>query len=378
MIDGAGNLVAWSNPSLALTLNPLRSDARVAVAIGEIDTEPVRGLIRTGLALSPIDARFYSLLGVLADKDDDQDTASKYYRYALGLSSTEIQALSRQLLIDVSRGDYLDAANRLEVLGRRWPGRWSSIEPILPVLLSDPTAYTQIAERFGAYTPLRNLLISSFTRDPQNVAFAYKLVLDWHNQDRPNLGEAINAVTGSFLRDKQYAAAHLLFQLTRPPETNTGYVYNNTFSMPFSGNPFDWRVRNQAGVSFDQVKRDGASALSIRFLDNPIQFRNVSELVRLLPGSYEGTISYEGRDLVMPKPIQVGIRCLPSNAIVQSVALKEGSSEQDATLTFTVPVAGCALQEVFLYNDKLPMSWRNRYRGTLLLKSVSFKRGSGT
>lgn len=379
MINGASGLVSSFDPAFALRINPLRSDDRVSVAIENIRDSDVDDLVEKGLYLSPIDARFYSLKGVTAEKEGDRQTASEFYRYSLDLLPTESQALGRQFIFDIEQERYASATEKLEILGRRWPGRWSNIEPALPVLLSHPESYDLIMRRFIAYPPLTMLLLRSLTKSAETLPFAYRLTVDWHDLGNADLNGVINSVTNSFLREKRYTDAYLLFQLTRPENSRSGYVYNDAFAMPFSGNAFDWKVRNQAGVSFDQVPDNGNifSALSMRFLDNPIQFRNVTQLVRLIPGPYEATISYEGRDLIMPKPIRFAIRCIPSNAISLSAPLQEGTYERSESHAFRVPVENCALQELFLYNDKLPLSWRNRYRGTLVLKSIKIRRRSG-
>lgn len=379
MINGASGLVSSFDPALALRINPLRSDDRISVATEEIRDSDVSDLVDKGLSLSPIDARFYSLKGITAEKEGDRKAASDFYRYSLDLLPTERQALSRQFVFDIEQERYASATKKLEVLGRRWPDRWSDLEPALPILLSHPVSYDLIMRRFIAYPPLATLLLRSLTKGAQTLPFAYRLTIDWHDRGIADLNGVINLVTSSFLREYKYTDAYLLFQLTRPENSRSGYVYNDAFAMPFSGNAFDWTVRNQAGVSFNQVSDNGkgASALSMRFLDSPIQFRNVTQLVRLVPGPYEATISYEGRDLIMPKPIRFAIRCLPSTTMSMSVPLQEGTYERSESHAFRVPVENCALQELYLYNDKLPQSWRNRYRGTLELKSIKIRRRSG-
>ncbi len=377
MINGTSSLISQFNPAIALQINPLRSDDRVSVSLAKTDDARTGKIVEKGMFLSPIDARFYSLMGVLAERSDDREAASQFYRHALDLLPTELQALSRQLVFDIQSQRYLEAAETLEILGRRWPDRWSSFEPALPILLSDPDANGRITQRFADYPPLRVRLIRSLARTKEMLPFAYRMAVDWHDRGVEDVDSVINLVTNAFLREKRYTEAYLLFQLTRPESTKSAFVYNDTFEMPFSGNAFDWRIRDQAGVSFDRVTQDGDAALSMRFLDNPIRFRNVSQLVRLVPGRYEVAISYESRDLVTPKPIRFAVRCIPSGQMVLSTPFQDATSKHKERHGFTVPATGCALLELHLFNEKMPMSWRNRYRGTLVLRSVSIVQRRG-
>ena len=367
-------MVSGFDPALALRLNPLRSDDRIEIALDKIGEPRSRKLVEVGLFLSPIDARFYSLLGVFAEQDGDRRTASNFYRHSLRLLPTELQALSRELAFDIEAERYISASEKLEILGRRWPDRWNQIEPILPILLSDSVAYEWLMRRFGDNTRLRSQLIRSIAREAETLPFAYRLVVDWFGRNEPDLDSAINLVTAAYLHNKQYAEAYLLFQLTRPEDARSGFVYNESFSMPFSGNPFDWRIQEQPGVSFDRITRNGKTALSLKFLDNPIQFQNLGQYVRLVPGPYVLKVSYEAQELAMPEPIRLAMRCLPSDSLVLSEPFKEGTGDHNESFSIIVPATDCALQEIFLYNDKLPLSWRNRYRGMLMLKSVSIRR----
>ncbi|MCI5073618.1 hypothetical protein [Oricola sp.] len=359
-----------------MRLNPLRSDERIAIALADLEGDGVRPLVETGLALSPIDARFYSLMGIETELGDDVEGASRFYRYSLSLLPTEIQALIRQLAIDVNETRYEDAALKLELLSRRWPDKWNAIEPVLPYVLSDADAYATIMQRFGDYPPARTLLINSLTRRTEWVPLAYQLVVDWQARDPEGLEGAIGQVSRAFLRDKQYAQAYLLFQMTRPEGASPGFVYNGDFARDFSASPFDWQVRRQSGVSLERKGQGDVASLSVRFLDNPIQFNNIRQVIRLIPGAYELTLAYSGRDLVMPKPIQIALRCVQGNATIAAAPLAAGTFERRDTLAFDVPPTGCPLQEIFFFNEKLPMSWQNRYRGTLMLDSVWISRRS--
>lgn len=370
------------------------ADARIAAAIERLQTqedpEALKSFIRKGIQFAPLDARLYSLLGIAEERSGNQAAAEQLYNRALALLPTEIFALTRMSVLDVSQQRTADAAEKLEIIARRWPMRWQSVEHLLPSILSDPQSRAVIVSRFASEKRLRDTLINSLVRQKALLPVAYDVVLEWYNRAVPDLATTINRLTAAFISETRYADAYLLFLLTRGEGADAGadYVYNGGFQLPFSGNPFDWRVRQQPGVSFEMntgteiaapgIAAGSESSLAIRFLDTPIQFNNVEQLIRLVPGAYDFSVSYSVRDLKAPKPLQIALRCTGNNQILATIPFQQGSiALRSETVRVQVPVQDCALQRISVFNAPIPMSWRNRYSGTLRLNEVGVSRAEG-
>ncbi len=391
LVNGLSSLAASSAPRLALRFNPLLADARVTEVVEQLqsqnESETLKPFIRTGLELAPLDARFYSLLGIAEERSGNQDVAERLYSRALTLLPTEIHALTRMAFLDVLQTRPVDAAKRLEIIARRWPNRWKTVEPLLPAILSDPQAYALLVDRFATEKSLRNFLIASLIQQKEWMASAYTVLLEWHERGVPELADLINRLTTAFIGQQLYANAYLLFLLTRGQDTGAevGYIYNGGFQLPLSGNPFDWRIRPQTGVSFElntlaniageSLASTPEQSLSIRFLDTPIQFNNIEQLIRLAPGKYNFTVDYSALDLKTPKPLQLVMRCVGDNRSLASMSFEQGSIEERTdSIPVQVPTQDCALQRILVFNAQMAMSWRNRYSGTLRLKQVAVTR----
>jgi hypothetical protein len=188
------------------------------------------------------------LLGVLEQAQGEGGDAQELFRYALALLPTEIQALTHMMDASVRAGDLVAASRHMEIIARRWPQYWPSVEPAIPVVLNDPNVFQTIAKRFGPDILLRQRLVASMIRNDALLTPAYRMVLAWHDLEIAKIEPSINAVTTALLRAKRFSDAYRLFVLTRESGNPiTGFVYNGSFSKPLSGNPFDWQIRSQAG-----------------------------------------------------------------------------------------------------------------------------------
>ena len=321
LLNTASTAIETAAPSVSLWLNPLNSEARLGAAIAKLQEEAqsvdpaTRQLIKTGIALSPIDARFYSLMGIAEEQQGNLDEASRYYDRALTIAPAEIQALIHKLRFAINAGDYVEAVDYMEIIGRRW-GYWPSMQAVLSFLMSDDRAFAEIADRFSNQAVLRALVFQNLDRSDDGLTRAQSLLLDWHSRGVPDLNDFINKTTSDLVRNKRYADAFELFRSTRKPQNEmpNDRIYNGSFELPPSGNGFDWQIRGQAGVDFTFLALEGANqsatttqaglqrpskgtGLSIRFLNNPIQLRNVSQMILLEPGAYRLAVTFSTRDL---------------------------------------------------------------------------------
>jgi hypothetical protein len=403
LLNTTAGFLRGIDPEASLKLDPLSSDTRVEIAVDALQSltsetaQGIGSLVTTGIRLSPIDARFFSLLGLVEKKSGDDRKAERLFRHALTLLPTEIQALSQILEISVRQGDYGAAAHDLEIIGRRWPQYWPKVEPLLPVVLNDKPAFQAITSGFGNSVFLRRLLIASLVRKKELLTPAYRIVLAWNNGGQDDVGPVINQVTKALLNAGRSSDAYLLFILTRPAgnETVAGYVYNGSFEKPMSGNPFDWQIRSQAGADIKIVERhfrfaksskldldtdvaaDG-KALAVRFLGGPLHFKNVSQFTRLTPGAYRIEMDYASVDLKTPEPLQLTISCKNGNTALDALDFESGTSTgRTASADFSVPPEGCDLQRIEIVGANLPLSWRYRYEGTLFLDRIQILRPTG-
>ena len=380
-------------PQAALAIDPLASDIRVEAVVDALQQPSedsdlqIEGSIQTGIRFSPLDARFYSLLGILEERRGQEATAERLFRHALIILPTEIQALTHLMGAAIRDGNFAVATRNAEIIARRWPRFWPRVEPLLANLLKDPQAFQTITDQFGRDVLIRHQLVASMIRNEALLSPAYRMVLAWHDAGVADIDPSVNRLTSALLKAGRSSDAYRLFVLTRPKNNeSTGFVYNGSFGKALSGNPFDWLIQPQAGADISIVDRRTSDsvgsgdamadrhAVAIRFLGSPLHFKNISQLTRLTPGQYEFEAGYSSVDLRTPEPLKVGLSCQGKELGHLDVATGTSTDQRSAAFRFSVPATGCELQRIETYSAQLPLSWRYRYEGTLFLDHIRIRR----
>jgi len=398
LASAASNLLLQSSPSLAHRVNPLNVDARIALVakqIGKTDAAGIEALsqvITAGIRTAPVDARLVSLLGLVRQQQGRNQEAQQLFRRSLALLPTEIQALLQRFLFHVDRKDYSSAVRIADLVSRRWLKHWPVLEPYLAVILSGETTVREAATRFGQSRHGKALLITSLVKQPETLNLATRLVTIWQQQGIKDLWPATNQITRRLVAEKRYAEAYILFRsmLDEQQGGETGYVFNADFKSQPTGNPFDWQFKKQAGVSMRIVRlvnntdnmntdsRRDDRALQIKFLDNPVQFKSLNQLMRLVPGDYDLAATYQTTELRAPKPLFLAVECIDSRIKLAVLPFESGTYKLNTVSNeFRIPPQGCALQRIHVFNEFLARSWSNRYSGRLTLDRIFIRRLEG-
>jgi hypothetical protein len=370
-------LLEVSNPELALKLNPLSSEARIKVVVQQLTANPALAAeaMQTsleGLKLHRLDARFLSLAGLSAQIENKPAEAEAFFKSSLAISPTEFQALSAMLRIDLLAARSKEAAQRFDLLSRRWGSQSETFAPLIPAIVSDPAGLEAIRTLFIIPNARRDLVLRGLLEVDGAVGVASDLVAQWAAAYVPDRINLVNQVTAKLLKLKQDQAAYL-FHLDNggADASDTAYVKNGTFSRKPDKSVFDWTIVTQRGVN---VTIDRATGARIQFMDSPVLFDNLSQLTALAPGKHEFQIEYQTQYLKTPAPVRAEVRCR-SGKLLGSITIEGQSNPLTKTsVIFDVPTADCVLQRFSMSSDKLPESWQNRYSGGITLRSVKIER----
>ncbi len=390
VVNGASRLLTTSSPVAALKINPLNNDARIihlstalAGKVAPDELSALKSMAKTGIGLEPIDARLLSLLGIIKGLEGDSSAAQDLYQHALKLQPVELQALVHRFGFNLTSGKYAKAVSQAELVLRRHLRHWHVLEPYLPLLLQNDDGYREILNRFARFENGKTWLIRSLTREIDSTAWAYRLILDWHRAGEGGLRPSINRVTDRLVTSDQAAKAYRLFRVTLDSQeaAEAGYVFNPAFNLPPTGNLFDWRLAEQAGMSIaikgipplmGTPSESKKNVLDIRFLNTPVRFSKILQYLKLPPSDFNLEIVFSTRDLVAKKPVKLALECTKGSQILKVVEFPTGSSEiSSQKVSLKVPEQGCELQQIRVYNDNIVESWRNRYSGSLYFHNIS-------
>lgn len=391
LVSAASNFMSVASPDLAVLLNPLNTEARITKLSGilgqKIDPAEVASLKKSaveGIGFDPVDARLYSLLGVLNDSQGQKQQAQRLYQHSLKLSRTEIQALIRRFVFNLENRNYVEAVSLADIILRRWHKYWDRIAPGFAFLLKDKAAYQEALLRFSKYPRGQDRIIDSLSNDVASTVIARRLIRDWHKDGPTDLRKVINKLTRKLIGFEQYLPAYRLFALTLTDKEKrqSGYIFNGNFDLEPNGNTFDWRLVRQAGLSSSIVnlpaggssRAKAEKALEFRFLDAPIRFSHVLQGLMLPPSKFVLKLTYSTSALKTVKPIILQVECGIDGKPLASLAIESGTRfSQEAKMVFEVPSSGCDYLRLRIYNRKFVESWKNRYSGSLYLQNVAIE-----
>jgi len=381
VLNGVSNLLAETDPGTALVLNPFNTNASVNLVVAGLSVpDPASpGDLRTAseaaLRSAPGDARLYSMLGAVYDRDGQGVAAETLYDAALSHSRTEIHALLSKLQRSIGRADYVAALGYADTSLRRWPNYREQVLPAFPVALADPAARTELARMLSSQTPpWRGTVIQRLLQSVDGLVFVRELLLaEVQSGKTPGAGE-VGATISALVNAGAPGPAYQFFLLTMDAEERavSGYVHDARFTRPPRARYFGWNFRSDAAADVSFPAPDGG--LRLRFLDSPARLGNLTQTLRLPAGDYRMEVVASTIDLRAPKGLFWRLRCRGGAALAEldtAAGTYDGRSE---TADFTVPASGCPLQSLTLATNINTGSWRDRYSGTVTFEAVDVTR----
>ena len=382
-MTGLSRSIEAQAPDAALRLNPLNTDARVSWLVAQLNAEQpsvapedLREMTRTGLEVSPADARLHSLAGELERRAGNNDEADRLFRQANRISHTEILALQYLITGAIEAGDYASAVSQLDVLLRRWPDRLNMILPALPQLLSDGSAYETVLEAMKAGAPWRSSLLSGLSRQHDGLEFAYRILMDLTGSQQPPSRNEIGAAIRAFMAAKRYDEGYRLFRFTIPEEERdlSGFVHNGVFrANTLNAPPFSWQHRNTRAAEIRFSPDASSPGASVRFLDAPAKDIALNQTLVLPQGKYRLSVELDASGLRAPRTLFWRIRCLDNGRELVRLRIQEGSYQKRG-LEAGFDTGPCKLQRLELATDVVAESWQNRYSGHVRFHSVRIER----
>lgn len=377
-LNFASHSLERTDPRIALRLDPLNTDARLALIAGGLSAAGVDGatLVRfrktaaAGLALAPVEGRLWSVAGAIESRMGNDAAAEADFDRALAVSRTEINALLNVFDIAAARGDYARAIDCADIVFRRWAGRSAKVQAALLAIASDPAGYAVLRERLIAGPPWRDRLLSAFATGPKAAATGAALAIDLAASGHAAAPSAVSALERALIRFKMPDEAYRLFLLTRTDAqgAQAGFVFDGRFRLAPDGNPFGWRLDGQSGY---EVARVPAGGLSLRFFDAPVTRLDVGQTLALPPGDYRLEAQVAASAARFPEGLSWTVRCLAGSQPVARLGIPEGSYAT-RLLTARFSIGGdCALQTLQLATGLAVDSWQYRYSGQLTFDSIS-------
>ena len=361
---------------------PLNTEARVALISdalnGNQKVVDIFGEARTGLALDPVDARFFSILGELERRNGNDVKANALFDTAHSISRTEYHALLNVIRISIEQHFYGRTVRAADALFRRWPERFNEMAPVVGAIIANEEAYATLLELAGEGLPWRGLLMDFLAEHDELRPLAHRLLLDLSQaQVQPSRSERAAVING-YWRQRAYADAYRLFlmSLSEAGRDLTGFVHNAGFSPTQEPQIFAWTYRNtpEADIRFSDAPSPYNGAV-VRFLDKPAREVVLRQVLVLPQGQYRINVEASAFNLTAPRDLFLIVSCHAPNRELVRLSIPEGSY-RDNSLNTDFEVADCPTQSIRLATGLITDSWSYRYSGQVVFHNVSISRAS--
>ncbi|MGI9404665.1 MAG: tetratricopeptide repeat protein [Hyphomicrobium sp.] len=368
--DGDDRISAWAELALKAAAKklPLRQTDRAKITdattqlapppVLKADRNQARAEAELALVHDPLNARALRLLGQLAEGAGDDTKAAQFMQAAAHRSWSESVAIYWLMLKSFENKDHDAALRYADAFLRKRPQFIAQAMPILARIAEnkDQKAVGGLKTLMMSDPPWRSKFFLNLPKNVTDARTPLELLLSVKDTASPPTVAELRAYLNILIKRKFYELAYYTWLQFLPPEQlgHAGFLANGSFEATPSGLPFDWVIsKGSSGVTTDIAVRpelDGERALYLEFGPGRADFRGVSQLLMLAPGTYELKGTYKG-EISGRRGLQWSIACAnaPRKPVAESrMFLGTARTWTDFLIPFTVPDKGCRAQTLHL------------------------------
>jgi hypothetical protein len=331
---------------------------RASPPITEAERKEVRALAEKALLNDPLNARALRILGQLAVDAGDEARVTELMQAAADRSWSEPIAIYWLMLKAFEREDYATSLRYADGFLRKRPQFMAQALPVLASIAENKNekAAGALKQLLDSNPPWRSSFFAKLPGAIRDARTPLGLLLSANKGASPptraDLGGYLNFLIGR----KFYELAYYTWLQFLPPEqlARAGFLINGSFEVLPSGAPFDWVIaQGSSGVTTDirlRPELNGEQALYLEFGPGRADFRGVSQLLMLGPGTYVLQGQLKG-EIIGRRGLHWSLTCTGAQGapIGQSqMFLGTARKWTDFLITFAVPDTGCRAQNLSL------------------------------
>ena len=348
--------LARSHPDAAIGLvadQPValiqRAQQELAEPDGNLDS--AREWAQRALRASPLSARAFTLLGLIAERKGDQKNADTLMRIAAARTWRDQTTDEWLLNNEAHRGDYAQALPYADALLRISYSFQPELFPVLASFTVDPRAFEALTAFLAAAPPWRAWFLSELSARLANQTRVVQLYTALKDSENPPTKEELRPYLNRLIKDENFELAYQTWQATLPPQQRADetHPFNRDFQFPVDGLPFNWSLEAVPGADIQVVSTvEGGKkrALRVEFSGARVRFENVKQLMLLPAGDYSFSGKVKTAELRTVRGLWWRIFC--ANASTNTLANTELVSGTmpwtDFTVKFQVPTTDCGAQ----------------------------------
>ncbi len=345
--------LATSHPNVALSWvadEPAALDLLAGRELSkpEGNLDSAREWAKNALRSNPLNARALTLLGLIAERKGDQESADKLMQLSGARRGRDQAAQAWLFNREVRRGQYSNALPHADAILRM--GDYSELFPVLAAF-TDPRAFGALTTFLAKSPPWRAWFLSELSAHLPNQTRLVQLYAALKETEKPPTEVELRPYLDRLIKDGNFDQAYQTWQTTLAPEQRAAgtYPFNRDFDSPVDGLPFNWNLEPIPGAEIQIVSSvDGgrARALSVQFSGARVSFANVKQLMLLPAGDYTFTGRVKSEGLLTSRGLWWHILCAdkPANTLVHTDLVSGTLPWTDFDVKFQVSAKDCHAQ----------------------------------
>lgn len=317
----------------------------------------IRQQLLHALAVEPLNAAGFELLGVVSAQANDTASATTFMEAASARSRRTPAALLWLMHQKLLEGDTAAALSYGDAVLRIRPAAISSIMPAFAQIVETPSGAEHMIATLSTRPPWREKVLYALNGKARNPETPLTLLSGLKKSAYPPTAREISAYLRHLIDGRSYETAYYSWLQLLPSEQlgSAGLLFNGNFRFPPSGLPFDWTIEGGSGAIAEIAVGQGpneTNALSLELGGGRVDFRPIYQLLLLAPGRYR-LVGLSKGNLKGLRGLQWQIACLEkrSLAVGESEPFLAGSSGwTEFTAAFEIH-AGCESQVFRLVLD---------------------------
>jgi hypothetical protein len=340
----------------ALELRPHHFVALERAALDVAETQPERAfqMLERALVENPVRGMTYARLGALSELHGDGARARVAVDAAIRHAPESVDVRLVSSVVELARNDLLAALLHWNVALQRRSSLRQELYPTLLSLAEQPgnlPAFVELLDRgaLGPWWPWFVAYAAERAGQLETVASLYAVSRD--SEHNPVRERPLGQVLLRLQREGLWLDARLAWLESLPEEqlAGMGNVFNGGFEVPITDMGFDW-IRQRAGhIVVERMPTqavEGDHALLVQFRGPRVQFRHLSQLVMLPPGSYvlRGQARPDGLETAHGLLWTVACANAPGRRLGATSHFKGRGGWQAFEADFVVPAENCPVQ----------------------------------
>ncbi len=339
------------DPSRGLFDKSLTAE-QIAAAVENLTPEE-RQKIRTKetdqLVLEPLDRtalRNITLLTVLEKGPKAEELAIASAKRSFRDPQNQLMAVQSLL----KNEKFEESLSRLDGLLRAKPYLANGIFPTILTIAKNPKATMAITTLLKTDPPWRRLFLQFALGSPGGFQLVYQILGQLRSAGEVLHVEDLRAVLKSAIGAKEFDVAYFIWLdfLVEAELKRVAPIYDGGFDLPTRDLYFDWTLQPQKNLKLAIDKRPGNTndgALKIDFFGYSGNFAQVSQILRLTPGTYASSFETSGQNFVSEGGLQLHIGCLETGILIgRSDAVRQNKAWTTMQFGFSVPTEKCDTQ----------------------------------